>query len=157
MVINYWYLADCKWCLCQGVKCLQFLSSRLPIGSFPHLVLNLKPNCEEEAVSCWGLSVQLWIRRHLRTKRFMALITVQHTCPTDFYICFFIIFHLQHSDIIKSLKCSCNSAINHMVNHFPFPRDVGAIQEEKSPPPDMKTVIKTLWQKKVHIMHVMCK
>lgn len=55
MVINYWYLADCKWCLCQGVKCLQFLSSHLPTGSFPHLVLNLKPNCREKqwVVGIW--------------------------------------------------------------------------------------------------------
>lgn len=46
MVINYWYLADCNWCLCQGVSPVSVISSAhwlLPPFSF-----KLTPNSEEK-------------------------------------------------------------------------------------------------------------
>lgn len=57
MVINYWYLADCMQCLCQGVKCLQLLSPRLPSGCPPPppLPFTFKSQLWGEVVSCWDL------------------------------------------------------------------------------------------------------
>lgn len=98
MVINYWYLADCKWCLCQGVKCLQFLSSHLPIGSFPPFSFIFKTPTARRDSELLGFKCAVVNKETLEDKKnYRILLSLwRSTCAHPCEWTFFNIFNLQH-------------------------------------------------------------
>lgn len=87
MVINYWYLADCMKCLCQGVKCLRLLSPHLPIGCFL-LPFKFKSQLWGEAVSCWDL-MRTWEKEQRKDQKVYGLWFSLKNRPAHIFFFFF--------------------------------------------------------------------